>query len=103
MRLLEARWAVALGGFSYSLYLIHSPLISLLHIWLRNFDPSPTMRMVALMLFATPLLVLAGYLFHLVFEKPFLPPSRRPAQNADAAGGADAKPPGRDVFAPLAS
>lgn len=87
-KLLEARWAVALGAFSYSLYLIHSPLISLMHIWLRNFDPSPVMRMVALMAFATPLIVGVAFLFHLVFEKPFLPQSLRAARSdGDAKQG----------------
>ena len=61
-----------IGVFSYSLYLVHFPLIELAIFLLRPASWSPGGQ-VAFWLCACPLaLVLLAYLFYLVAEKPFL-------------------------------
>lgn len=71
-RLLESRWLVALGGFSYSLYLIHLPLESTFFALLRPWTTSPDLKLAATLGVGVPLACLAAYGFHLLFELPFL-------------------------------
>lgn len=62
---------VALGGFSYSLYLVHHPVMQTL--WLFR----PTRGSVAdfsYLLATMPVTLLLAYGFSLLFERPFLPP-----------------------------
>lgn len=72
LRLLESAPAVAVGGFSYSLYLIHFPLLSLSHAALRGLGLGPNVRLFILVLVVSPLCVGAAWLFSQVFERPFL-------------------------------
>ena len=61
------------GQFSYSLYLIHAPLVALfLTYWSppRFADPVLTYAVAALLV--APPVTAASYLFFLVFERPFL-------------------------------
>jgi peptidoglycan/LPS O-acetylase OafA/YrhL len=66
------------GTFSYSLYLIHAPLLEILWVyWLRplHWRPLP-----ALLLFSSAGLiavVACAYLFFLLFERPFMGTARR--------------------------
>jgi peptidoglycan/LPS O-acetylase OafA/YrhL len=76
LRLLESRPAVALGTFSYSLYLIHFPLLAMLGREFRLLGWGVEVRLAAMLLFAAPLCVLAAFLFHRLFERPFLPRTR---------------------------
>jgi peptidoglycan/LPS O-acetylase OafA/YrhL len=64
-RLFSLRPLVALGAFSYSLYLIHGPIV----LRMVTFAPWPLTVFVVLVL---------AYIFHLVFERPFL--ASRPTQ-----------------------
>lgn len=72
LRLLEGRWAVTLGAISYSLYLIHYPLLAVSNAILRRWQWGPEARLWALVLGASPVILLAASLFHRVFERPFL-------------------------------
>jgi len=72
-RMLAWRPLVFLGGFSYSLYLIHAPLLQL--VWQYELAPlelgaSTTFLLLALV--GVPLILGASYLFFLAFERPFL-------------------------------
>ena len=70
---LEWKPAMALGGFSYSLYLIHAPLIQV--IWQYGIAPmhrSPATSFLLLLAVGPPLIVTAAWLFSLVGERPFL-------------------------------
>lgn len=70
---LDCKPAVALGGFSYSLYLIHAPLIQV--IWQYGVAPlhrSNTTSFLLLLALGTPLIVAMAWLFSLVGERPFL-------------------------------
>ncbi|MGZ3676662.1 MAG: acyltransferase family protein, partial [Ktedonobacterales bacterium] len=72
-----------IGAFSYSLYLIHAPLLQL--IWQYVLHPLHTQdvtRYALLLVAGTPLIVGAAYVFHLLFERPFLRTGRRVARAA---------------------
>jgi peptidoglycan/LPS O-acetylase OafA/YrhL len=63
---------VRIGLFSYSLYLVHAPLLHLLdRIFTATIGPRPE-QMFVLLLATSPLIVGASYLFFLAFEKPFM-------------------------------
>ncbi len=63
---------VRVGLFSYSLYLVHAPLLHAADLVLtRLFHPGPV-PMFLLLLASSPLVVAAAYGFHLLFERPFL-------------------------------
>lgn len=67
-----------IGLFSYSLYLVHAPLLHACDlIFTRLFHPGPV-PMFLLLLCVTPLIVASAYGFHLLFEKPFLTARRPP-------------------------
>ena len=77
-RFLSGRAAVALGGCSYSLYLIHAPLLQV--EWQYVVNPlglGPLATFMTLAVLGVPLVVAASYLFFLAFERPFLSRSRR--------------------------
>ena len=76
LRLFESRWAMRLGAFSYSLYLVHLPIIVKLSSLLRRHHFTHGQFTVLVPLLGLPLCLLAGYLFYLVFEKPFTAPRR---------------------------
>jgi peptidoglycan/LPS O-acetylase OafA/YrhL len=80
------RFFVWLGTISYSVYLIHQPVILIL---------APKMHMcvggaadVALF----PILVLLGYLFHLAVERPFMRMRKKPKQSVKEAAALNAVP-----------
>ncbi|MGI4788613.1 MAG: acyltransferase family protein [Janthinobacterium lividum] len=81
---LSNRILVHLGIFSYSVYLIHLPLVLLLGGYaVAHF--SNVGRILFLLLFTAPLMLGAGYLFHLMFEKPFMStPARQPVPSHTA-------------------
>jgi peptidoglycan/LPS O-acetylase OafA/YrhL len=70
-RFLSLRPIVILGTFSYSLYLIHGPLVALVGAALQHINPGVTVSAVAWG--ATIVLVPAlAYCFYLIAERPFL-------------------------------
>ena len=73
-RLLSGRAIVAVGGFSYSLYLTHMPLQQL--IWQQCVAPlhcGAAAKFAVLAGVGTPVLCGAAYLFFLLCERPFIP------------------------------
>jgi len=77
-RALAWRPLVFLGGFSYSLYLVHAPLLQL--VWQYDLGPldlgpSPTFLLLALV--GVPVILVASYIFFLAFERPFLSKAHR--------------------------
>lgn len=72
LQFLESRWVVALGVFSYSLYITHAPVVWLVHQLLLSQQLSTTMMTVKWFFYAVPLSLVVGYLFHRVFERPFM-------------------------------
>jgi peptidoglycan/LPS O-acetylase OafA/YrhL len=72
IRFLESKWIVILGGFSYSLYITHAPIVWITYQFLLNKHLSPTMFTVSWFLIAVPSSLIFAYLFHQVFERPFM-------------------------------
>jgi len=74
-RALSQKYLVHLGIFSYSVYLIHLPLVLLMGQYAARHSNS---FQIVFMLFTASLMVGLGYVFHLLFERPFMDmPSRR--------------------------
>lgn len=70
--LLQSRWVVTLGTFSYSLYLIHMPLMWPIKFVVRYLHLSPYEEF-AFRLTIAPLAMLPiAYAFHRMFERPFM-------------------------------
>ena len=70
--LLSARWLVACGIFSYSVYLIHEPLIIALRRPLAAYSLSNPANAALELCVIVPAMLLLGYLFHRLFERPFM-------------------------------
>ncbi len=65
-------WLVRMGVFSYSLYLIHAPLLHLFIDALDRTALSPVAGYGLLCAGAIPVIVGISYVFFLVFERPFI-------------------------------
>jgi peptidoglycan/LPS O-acetylase OafA/YrhL len=72
-KILSARPLPFIGGFSYSIYLIHAPLIQLfIQYPFERLQHQPAILMAMLVIVAFPAIVGLSYLFHLVCERPFM-------------------------------
>lgn len=74
---------VFLGMFSYSLYLIHAPLLQL--FWLYALVPlgvSEPLQLALLIAIGIPLILLCSYGFFLLFERPFIRSFKTPSSHA---------------------
>ncbi len=71
-RLLSSLPLERLGLFSYSLYLIHMPLLQAIYKVGMIANAPPLLRFAILELVAVPVVVFLAYRFFLVAEKPFL-------------------------------
>ncbi len=69
--------SVGLGGFSYSLYLTHVPVLAIGQLVLRNSNLSINVATAIMLCVFVPACVLMAFLFYLVFERPFV---RSPAR-----------------------
>ena len=86
-RVLEGRFLVWVGTFSYSIYLIHAPLLQL--IWQYLIHPlgfGSFMTLSLLVIVGTPLIVASSYVFFLCCEKPFLNTAVKRSEPHDAGG-----------------
>lgn len=72
LALLESPPLVALGHFSYSLYLTHLPVLALCYFGLRSFGVSGPLFTVAITLLGGATSVAVAYGFHLLVERPFM-------------------------------
>ena len=60
-----------LGAFSYSLYLIHFPLLGVLDTLFKHISTNPAFSFIFQFLVVLPVVLIASYVFYLIFEKPF--------------------------------
>ncbi len=85
-RFLQARSLVALGGFSYSLYLTHYPLLWLVNSMAQAHGFGARVSALVLGAVGIPLSLGLAYGFHLAFERPFMgrsaPRTQRPVEAA---------------------
>ncbi len=79
LRLLEQRPLVWLGRFSYSLYLVHAPLLALSYLLARGLHLGPVGFQIFILGVGLPATIVASYMFFLVCERPFLRSRPRPA------------------------
>jgi peptidoglycan/LPS O-acetylase OafA/YrhL len=75
---------VRLGEMSYSLYLMHGPLLVVFNrvLSMCHFDAGT--KFILLSLLAVPIIVAIAYLFHVLFERPFLVSKTRKSAFNDA-------------------
>jgi peptidoglycan/LPS O-acetylase OafA/YrhL len=84
LRIFESRWAVNLGTFSYSLYLIHSPIQQTIFRLVSTHIDAPIALLLIQLCITTPLAIAAAYIFYRLFEQPFLN-GKEPAQSVGGA------------------
>jgi peptidoglycan/LPS O-acetylase OafA/YrhL len=72
LRVLESAPLVAVGRFSYSLYLTHLPVVALLYFGLRRLALSASTEMLLLSVLSVPASLLFSYAFFWVFERRFV-------------------------------
>jgi peptidoglycan/LPS O-acetylase OafA/YrhL len=85
VRVLESKIAMLLGSFSYSLYLVHYPVLLKLAEVMHGRRLSHDAQFVIECLVGVPASLGLAYGFHLVAERPFMPGSPRTADQAEIA------------------
>ena len=88
MRTLENARLCAVGRFSYSIYLIHFPILRLATALVGKFTNSLVMEAVLGFFVFVPLTMVIAYFFHIGIERPFL--ERRKQARASAVASAPA-------------
>ena len=82
VRVLSRRRLIELGLFSYSIYLIHSPVIGLANLASRHIAMPGIIRFVLLLLIVVPLAVLCSRGFFELVERRFLTSHQVAAESA---------------------
>jgi peptidoglycan/LPS O-acetylase OafA/YrhL len=79
MNILESKTSAALARVSYSLILVHFPLLWLIHYYItKPMDASVTGKLLALLALGVPISMLAAWLFYAVFERRFMVRAQSP-------------------------
>ncbi len=86
LKVLESRVAVTLGAFSYSLYLVHQPVLTGLDLILHRAGLTTEPVFWLLLLLGVPSCLGVAYLFYLLFERRFLPGHRHATHAMQSAG-----------------
>lgn len=96
-RVLGARPLAFLGAFSYSIYLVHAPLLAVAWRYgVRPFHLHEVPMLLVVDLLVVPLVLAGSYLFFLICERPFMSTQQR-----RAAKGEFAETPTTSASAPL--
>ena len=82
LRIFRDKRLVRFGAFSYSYYLVHDPILNLLHIVLQPLGLSYAAALCWMFTLGIALCVSTAYLFHLLFERPFMPGSPKSVRQA---------------------
>jgi peptidoglycan/LPS O-acetylase OafA/YrhL len=83
---LGARPLAFLGAFSYSIYLVHAPLLQVAWRYgVRPFHLAEVPMLLVVDLLVVPLVLAASYLFFLVCERPFMSTQQRRAARGEFA------------------
>jgi peptidoglycan/LPS O-acetylase OafA/YrhL len=84
LKLFNTRFAAFIGTFSYSIYLIHSPILGLLNLAGLNYQMSTDIRLLSMLFIAVPFSILISYLFYLLVERRFIPKQRETSASITA-------------------
>lgn len=88
-RVLASRPLRSVGLFSYSLYLIHYPIVAIVTIsWLDRYDLDVPATFAVLSLICVPASLLVAKLFFILVERPFLNTPVAPPPDIDLTDGA---------------
>jgi peptidoglycan/LPS O-acetylase OafA/YrhL len=79
-RFFQLKWLLWMGAFSYSLYLMHHPIMQVLFFYRPSWFTTPVRQTLYLSLFGIPVILILCWLYYLAFEKPFI--SRKAAQSS---------------------
>lgn len=90
LRFLQSKPLVAIGGFSYSYYLVHDPVVAVLRLVLKPLPLGYPASVWLLLALTIPVSLPVAYLFHRVCERPFMP--GHPATAPEAARAAIVSP-----------
>ena len=72
-KFLNLPFLVKLGAFSYSIYLVHMPLLQIfVQYVLKPLSLNSSLNFFLVLFIAIPMMVLASYVFFVICEKPFL-------------------------------
>ena len=82
VRCLKSRVAVKLGTFSYSLYLIHYPVLDFIVKHLHGEKASPLMKLIVVGPACVVAALLASYGFHLLVERQFMSAAALPRSSS---------------------
>ncbi len=85
VRVLESRPMMTLGAFSYSLYLVHFPILIKMQDILHKHGTPHLAQFFLLLFVGAPLCLGLAYLFHLAFERPFMPGHPKTERQAETA------------------
>ncbi|WP_431293738.1 acyltransferase family protein [Pedobacter sp. P26] len=77
LKLCNSKTAIFLGAFSYSIYLIHSPILGYLNLMSLKYNMDIDLRLGIMFILFIPIALLISYLFHIVIEKRFMPGKRK--------------------------
>ncbi len=72
LAVLDSKFATKIGAFSYSIYLLHDPILHISQFVMRKAHLSPMFEVIGFGFVIIPATVVVAYLFHLKFEKPFM-------------------------------
>lgn len=71
-KVLSNRALVAIGAFSYSLYLMHHPIEQVIYVYRPVFLTDPVVTLGYLFVVGLPCILLLTWVFYLIFERPFI-------------------------------
>jgi len=73
LKLFNTKFAIYLGVFSYSIYLIHSPLLGFFNLLILDYSLSINIRLLIMFAVFIPIALIISYLFHVLVERRFMP------------------------------
>jgi peptidoglycan/LPS O-acetylase OafA/YrhL len=86
LKVLSSRPLAFLGAISYSLYVIHEPVLRTMDFWLHNAGIDAWTAFRAMVVIGVPTSLAAGYGFHLAVERRFQKrPDRIPMRGSPSA------------------
>ena len=83
LRFFNYKPVITLGAFSYSIYLIHSPILAFINLMALKTSIDINIRLLLMFFVAVPIAVAISYLFYLIVERNFIPSKKDKQQNVN--------------------